>query len=85
MAGAGKPWLVGPILGEMGEGMTSEQGSRPPEPAQDPQDKAFGAAAARDEERVDELVAEGEEGLPEEGRSPPPRAGGKAPPRDAPS
>ncbi|HLH27543.1 MAG TPA: hypothetical protein VKW77_01430 [Acidimicrobiales bacterium] len=53
------------------------------EPRVDPQDRQFGAAAARDqeaEERLeDEGVAEGE--MPEEARAQP-RAGGKAEPAD---
>jgi hypothetical protein len=53
----------------------------PQQPTQDPQDKAFGEAAARDEEAVDELEDWGaeEDDLPDE---PPqhPRAGGKAEP-----
>jgi hypothetical protein len=51
------------------------------EPRQDPQDKAFGAAAAEDQEFVDELEDEGaeEDDLPEPvGESP--RAAGKAEP-----
>lgn len=50
-------------------------------PKQDPQDKQFGARASRDQDRVDELDAQGvEEGeLPDE-QSRHPRAGGKADP-----
>lgn len=48
---------------------------------QDPQDKQFGAAAARDQERVDELESEGvgEDELPDEPARAP-RPGGKARP-----
>jgi hypothetical protein len=51
------------------------------EPTQDPQDKAFGAAASRDQEAVDELEKRGvtEEELPDEPARHP-RAGGKAEP-----
>ncbi len=50
---------------------------------QDPQDKAFGAAAAADAEIVDELDDRGvtEEELPDT-PSEPPRAAGKAEPQD---
>jgi hypothetical protein len=55
--------------------MTSE------EPTQDPQDKAFGAAASRDQDTVDELERQGI--TPEELPAQPkrhPRAAGKAEP-----
>ena len=54
------------------------------EPRQDPQDKAFGAAASRDQEIIDELEKRGvtEDELPDEPtRSP--RSAGKAEPADA--
>ena len=54
------------------------------EPRQDPQDKAFGAAASRDQEIVDELEKRGmtEDELSDEpARSP--RAAGKAEPAHA--
>ncbi len=52
-------------------------------PHRDPQDQAFGAAAARDEERVNELEDEGvdEEELPDRPDKHP-RAAGKAEPDD---
>jgi hypothetical protein len=48
-------------------------------PMQDPQDKAFGASAAADQEFVDELLDEGatDEQVPDP-VGPPPRAAGKA-------
>ena len=48
-------------------------------PLQDPQDKAFGASAAADQEFVDELEDEGatDDQLPDPIGAPP-RAGGKA-------
>jgi len=54
------------------------------EPRQDPQDKAFGAAAGRDQEIVDHLAAQGvtEKELPDEPARHP-RAGGKAEPANA--
>lgn len=54
----------------------------PDEPRQDPQDKEFGATAARDAEVVDEMDGYGAEqdDLPPH-RKDTPRAGGKAPPR----
>ncbi len=53
------------------------------EPRQDPQDKAFGAAASRDQEIVDHLAEQGvtENELPDEPARHP-RAGGKAEPAD---
>ena len=53
------------------------------ESTQDPQDTAFGAAAAADQEFVDELEDEGvsEEELPDAVFEPP-RAAGKAEPAD---
>jgi hypothetical protein len=53
----------------------------PEEPSQDPQDKAFGAAASRDQDTVDELEKEGvtEDELPD-APAQQPRAGGKAEP-----
>jgi hypothetical protein len=55
------------------------------EPTQDHQDKAFGAAASRDQEVVDALEKEGvtADELPDEPAQHP-RAGGKAEPTDAP-
>jgi hypothetical protein len=51
------------------------------EPSEDPQDKEFGATAARDQERADRLEEQGvdEESLPDEPAADP-RAGGKAEP-----
>lgn len=51
------------------------------EPSEDPQDKKFGATAARDQERVDRLEELGvdEESLPDEPAADP-RAAGKAEP-----
>jgi hypothetical protein len=51
------------------------------QPLQDPQDKAFGAAASRDQEVVDKLEMQGvtEDQLPDEPARHP-RAGGKARP-----
>jgi hypothetical protein len=53
------------------------------EPTQDPQDKAFGAAASRDQDLVDQLEREGvtEEDLADKPVRHP-RAGGKAEPED---
>jgi len=53
----------------------------PNEPTQDPKDKAFGAAASRDQDKVDELEREGftENDLPDEPAQHP-RAAGKAEP-----
>ena len=53
----------------------------PVEPKQDPQDKAFGAAASRDQEIVDELEKAGvaEDELPDQPARHP-RAAGKAEP-----
>jgi hypothetical protein len=53
------------------------------EPRQDPQDKAFGAAASRDQDIVDALDEKGvtEDELPDEPTRHP-RAGGKAEPAD---
>ena len=55
----------------------------PEEPRQDPQDKAFGAAASRDQDRVDELEEEGvsAEELSDEAEKHP-RSAGKAEPVD---
>lgn len=51
------------------------------EPTQDPQDKQFGATAARDQERADRLEEQGvdEDALPARPAADP-RAGGKAEP-----
>jgi hypothetical protein len=53
----------------------------PEEPTQDPQDKAFGSAASRDQDIVDEREREGvtEDEVPDEPIRPP-RAGGKSEP-----
>ena len=53
------------------------------QPHQDPQDKAFGATAAEDQEFVDQLEDEGaaEEQLPDPVEEPP-RAAGKAEPAE---
>jgi hypothetical protein len=53
------------------------------EPTQDPQDKAFGAAASRDQEVVDALAEKGVtvDELPDEPAHHP-RAGGKAEPTE---
>jgi hypothetical protein len=61
-----------------GAGMSTE------EPTQDPQDKAFGAAASRDQEMVDALAEKGvaADELPDEPAHHP-RSGGKAEPMDA--
>jgi hypothetical protein len=61
-----------------GVGMSTE------EPTQDPQDKAFGATASRDQEIVDALAEKGvtADELPDEPAHHP-RAGGKAEPMDA--
>lgn len=57
----------------------------PEVPTQDPQDKAFGAAASRDQDIVDSLAEQGvtEDELPDEPTRHP-RAGGKAVPSDSP-
>jgi hypothetical protein len=55
----------------------------PEEPTQDPQDKAFGAAASRDQDIVDELEKQGvtEDELPDEPTHHP-RSAGKAEPAE---
>jgi hypothetical protein len=75
------PGRVGNPVRRRGNRDSKEDRVTPAEPKQDPQDKAFGAAASRDQEIADELEKAGvtEDALPDQPARHP-RAAGKAEP-----